>query len=119
MVLSANRQPPSDHVGGHPSPDDARGPDSMTVSGTALAFSGLGAAALATSVLGLRRRLQLSRAKHRSLAGHSRMARQMARFVPFYDYDERRFFCSDGAGPEIATQRRDGFMRLAAHFTEK
>jgi glutamate-1-semialdehyde 2,1-aminomutase len=91
----------------------------MDISGTALAFSGLGAAALATSVLGLRRRLQLSRAKHRSLAGHSRMARRMARFVPFYDYDESRFFCSDGASPEIAAQRRDGFMRLSAEFAAK
>src|SRR5262249_43108756 len=91
----------------------------MDISGTTLAFSGLGAAALATSVIGLRRRLQLSRAKHRSLAGHSRMARRMARFVPFYAYDENRFFCSDGATPEIAAQRRDGFMRLAAQFQAK
>src|SRR5579871_125098 len=91
----------------------------MDISGTALAFSGLGAAALATSALALRRRLQLSRAKHRSLAGHSRMARRMARFVPFYDYDESRFFCADGAPAEIATQRHDGFMRLAAEFDSK
>jgi len=91
----------------------------MDISGTALAFSGLGAAALATSVLGLRRRLQLSRAKHRSLTGHARIARRMARFVPFYEYGESRFFCSDGAGPEIAAQRRDGFMRLAALFETK
>jgi glutamate-1-semialdehyde 2,1-aminomutase len=88
----------------------------MDFDGTALAFSGLGAAALATSVLTLRRRLQLSRAKHRSLAGHARIARRMARFVPFYAYDESRFFCSDGAGPDIAARRRDGFMRLAALY---
>jgi glutamate-1-semialdehyde 2,1-aminomutase len=91
----------------------------MDIDGIALAFSGLGTAALATSVMGLRRRLQLSRAKHRSLAGHSRMARRMARFVPFYDYDESRFFCSDGAPDEVATQRRDGFTRLAAQFAAK
>ena len=91
----------------------------MDIDSTALAFSGLGIAAFATSVFGLRRRLQLSRAKHRSLAGHSRMARRMARFVPFYEYDESRFFCSDGAGPEIATRRRDGFMRLATQFAAK
>ncbi len=90
----------------------------MDISGTALGFSGLGVAALATSVLGLRR-LQLSRAKHRSLAGHSRMARRMARFVPFYEYDESRFFCSDGAGSEVAARRRAGFRRLAARFQTK
>ena len=44
----------------------------------ALAFSGLGAAALATSVVTLRRRLELSKAKHRSLAGHARMSRRIA-----------------------------------------
>jgi glutamate-1-semialdehyde 2,1-aminomutase len=91
----------------------------MDFSGTALAFSGLGAAALATSVLGLRRRLQLSRAKHRSLTGHARIARRMARFVPFYAYDESRFFCSDGAPADIAAQRRVAFMRLAALFDAK
>ena len=61
---------------------------------TTLAFCGLGAAALATSVLTLGRRLELSRAKHRSLAGHARMARRLAGFVPFYEYDEDRFFGS-------------------------
>ena len=29
-------------------------------------------------------RLQLSKAKHPSLAGHSRMAKRVARLVPFY-----------------------------------
>jgi glutamate-1-semialdehyde 2,1-aminomutase len=91
----------------------------MDISGTALAFSGLGAAALATSVFSLRRRLQLSRAKHRSLAGHARISRRLARFVPFYAYDESRFFCSDGAPDDVAAQRRDGFMRLAALFATK
>src|SRR5262249_3251000 len=85
----------------------------MDISGTALAFSGLGAAALATSALALRRRLQLSRAKHRSLAGHSRIARRMARFVPFYAYDENRFFCSDAAPADVAAQRRVVFLRPA------
>jgi glutamate-1-semialdehyde 2,1-aminomutase len=101
------------------SPEHAQGPDSMDISGTALAFSGLGAAALATSVFSLQRRLQLSRAKHRSLAGHARISRRLARFVPFYAYDENRFFCSDGAPTDVAGQRRDGFMRLAALFEAK
>src|SRR5215471_16536822 len=90
----------------------------MNIDSTALAFSGLGAAALATSVLGWRR-LRLSRAKHPSLTGHARMARRMARLVPFYDYDETRFFCADSATPEIAAQRRGGFERLAALFATR
>jgi glutamate-1-semialdehyde 2,1-aminomutase len=61
-------------------------------------------------------RLQLSRAKHRSLTGHSRMARRMASWVPFYEYDQASFFRADSAPPEVAAQRRSAFMRLAALF---
>ncbi len=83
---------------------------------TTLAFYGLGAAAVATSVVTLKKRLQLSQAKHRSLAGHARMSRWLAGFVPFYDYSEERFFCSDGAPEEIAARRRDGLARLSAQY---
>jgi glutamate-1-semialdehyde 2,1-aminomutase len=83
---------------------------------TTLAFYGLGAAAVATSLATLRRRLQLSKGKHWSLTGHARMARRLASWVPFYDYDEARFFCSDDAPEEVAARRRDGFMRLAAVY---
>ena len=49
----------------------------------------------------------LSKAKHQSLTGHARMARRVASLLPFYEYDEARFFRSDdapersprGAGP--------------------
>ena len=36
--------------------------------------------------------------------------------MPFYEYDEARFFCSDDAPPEIAARRRAGFMRLSALY---
>jgi glutamate-1-semialdehyde 2,1-aminomutase len=64
-------------------------------------------------------RLQLSRAKHRSLAGHSRMARRCASVVPFYEYDETQFFRADGAAENVAAARREGFMHLAAVFAER
>src|SRR6187401_909433 len=80
------------------------------------AFAGVGAAAVATSLVTLRRRLQLSMAKHASLTGHARMARWVASFVPFYQYDENRFFCSDDAPPDIAALRRAGFLRLSALY---
>jgi glutamate-1-semialdehyde 2,1-aminomutase len=83
---------------------------------TTLAFYGLGAAAVATSVVTLRKRLELSQAKHRSLAGHSRIARRLFGLVPFYDYGEDRFFCSDGAPQEIAARRRASFFRLSALY---
>ena len=61
-------------------------------------------------------RLQLSRAKHRSLAGHSRLARRVARLVPFYAHAGDRFFDSDGAPAEVATSRRRALDRLSAQF---
>ena len=64
----------------------------------------------------LYRRLQLSRAKHRSLAGHSKMSRRFASFVPFYEYDESLFFRADHAPENVAAARRDGFNRLVRHL---
>jgi glutamate-1-semialdehyde 2,1-aminomutase len=67
----------------------------------------------------VRARLALSRAKHRSLAGHSKMSRLVARHVPHYEFDINEFFRSDGAPPEIATQRQGGFFRLAALYQQR
>ncbi len=67
----------------------------------------------------LQLRLQLSRAKHRSLTGHSRMARRFASLVPFYEYDESRFFGTDGAPEDIVAARRAGFRRLSQVFAER
>jgi len=64
-------------------------------------------------------RLELSRAKHRSLSGHSKMSRRVARLIPSYEFDIDNFFRSDGAPPEIATRRQDAFFRLAALFSER
>jgi glutamate-1-semialdehyde 2,1-aminomutase len=79
----------------------------------------LGAIALAVVLQKIRTRLQLSRAKHRSLSGHSRVARRFASLVPFYEYDESRFFETDGAPESVSSERRAGFMRLAAVFAER
>jgi glutamate-1-semialdehyde 2,1-aminomutase len=67
----------------------------------------------------LQLRLQLSRAKHRSLTGHARMSRRLASLVPFYEYDEGHFFRADDAPPEVAAARRAGFMKLSATFSER
>ena len=91
----------------------------IDVGGTALAFYGLGAGIAAASLLALRRRLQLSKAKHASLAGHARMARRVASLVPFYEYGEARFFDSDSAPGEIAARRREGFARLSALYAAR
>jgi glutamate-1-semialdehyde 2,1-aminomutase len=91
----------------------------MDIGGTALAFYGLGAGVVTASLVALKRRLQLSRAKHASLTGHARIARRIAALVPFYEYDERRFFRSDNAPTKIAALRRDGFMRLSALYASR
>jgi glutamate-1-semialdehyde 2,1-aminomutase len=79
----------------------------------------LAAIALVVLLRKLRLRLQLSRAKHRSLTGHSRMARRFASLVPFYEYDESQFFRSDGAPEDVAAARRAGFERLSRVFAER
>ena len=63
-----------------------------------------------------KRRLELSRAKHRSLAGHSRIAKRIAGLLPGYAYDEDTFFNSDHAVGPVVQRRRDGFARLAALY---
>ncbi len=61
-------------------------------------------------------RLDLSRAKHRSLAGHARMARRVAGLIPNYAYSERAFFRSDDPDEAVALRREAAFARLSALF---
>ncbi|MFO1227813.1 aminotransferase class III-fold pyridoxal phosphate-dependent enzyme [Roseateles sp.] len=76
--------------------------------------------ALALGALALlpvaKRRLELSRAKHRSLAGHSRMAKRLARWLPGYAYDDSSWFNSDGAPESVASQRRTALLHLGDEF---
>ncbi len=44
------------------------------------------------------------------------MAACLAKLVPFYEYDETRFFKVDDAPDEIADRRREAFMRLSARL---
>lgn len=64
-------------------------------------------------------RLLLSRAKHRSLAGHSRLAKRLARWLPAYAYDESRFFRCDGASDAVVSRRQAAFETLSAGFAER
>jgi glutamate-1-semialdehyde 2,1-aminomutase len=78
-------------------------------------------AVAATAVVApkVKARIELSRAKHRSLAGHSKMSRRVARLIPSYEFDIDDFFRTDGAPQEIATKRQDGFFKLAALYQER
>ena len=63
-----------------------------------------------------RARLTLSRAKHRSPGGHSRLSRRIAALVPSYSFDDAHFFRADDASAEIAGRRRAEFERLSHLF---
>ena len=67
----------------------------------------------------LHARLQLSRAKHRSLAGHAKLSRRIARLVPRVSYDEDRFFRADDAPPSIVAGRRRAFAQLSQAFAAR
>jgi len=67
----------------------------------------------------LRRRLALSRAKHRSLAGHGRIAKYLAACLRGYAYDDARFFASDNAPSDVINARRQGFARLATMLARR
>ncbi|WP_315726697.1 MULTISPECIES: aminotransferase class III-fold pyridoxal phosphate-dependent enzyme [unclassified Bradyrhizobium] len=79
----------------------------------------VGAAVTAAVAPKVKARIELSRAKHRSLAGHSKMSRRISKLIPRYEFDIDEFFRSDGAPPDVATRRQDGFFRLGALFQEK
>src|SRR5262249_61276771 len=91
----------------------------MNSSFTTFALYALGAGALTTSLVKLKSRVALSKGKHRSLSGYSRMARRIAAMVPYYEYGEERFFRVDGAPADVAVRREDGFRRLSRLCAER
>ena len=89
---------------------------------SSLPILSLSAAAVASAAAvfpKLQARLALSRAKHRSLTGHSKMSKMVARLVPHYEFDIDGFFRSDSAPADVAMQRQDAFFRLARLYEER
>jgi glutamate-1-semialdehyde 2,1-aminomutase len=86
---------------------------------TLFALYALGGGASIVLLAKVKARLELSKAKHRSLTGHARMARRVASLIPFYEYDESRFFQSDAPPVEIAGRRRAGFTRLSDLYRDR
>ena len=64
-------------------------------------------------------RLQLSRAKHPSLAGHAKLSRRMARLIRLYEYPEPECFGIDGAPADIVSIRRTAVLRLSEKFSQR
>lgn len=72
-----------------------------------------GAAAALAAVPWGWRRLRLSRAKAPSLAGHPRMAKRVARWLPGYTLQAPQAFALDGAPPDVVQARLQGWQALA------
>jgi glutamate-1-semialdehyde 2,1-aminomutase len=86
---------------------------------TSLLWPAAGAATAAVLLTKLKSRVELSKAKHPSLAGHARIAKRLAALIPFYEFGEAQFFSSDQAPDEVAARRRAGFVRLSNLFHER
>lgn len=82
------------------------------MSETQLALGLTSAAVAVTAFLKGYRRIGLSRAKHPSLTGHSRMAKAFAGLIPNYAYSEEKWLGIDGADTATQALRRGGFERL-------
>jgi glutamate-1-semialdehyde 2,1-aminomutase len=86
---------------------------------TSFMLYALGAGVVVTSLIKLKKRLELSRAKHRSLSGHCRLSSRIAAMIPFYEYDERRFFRCDDPPEAVATRREAAFTSLSKLFRDR
>jgi glutamate-1-semialdehyde 2,1-aminomutase len=91
----------------------------MNITPAGMAIVVLGSLALWGLVYRLQQRLELSSAKHKSLAGHARWSRRLAKLMPFYEFDESEFFSADDAPREIAQGRRGAFTRLAELYAQR
>lgn len=81
-----------------------------------LGLYGVGGGGLLYGLSRLKTRLELSLAKHKSLAGHPRMARRVAAQLPSYSYTEQQMFGVDGAPDTVIHNRQTGFNVLADQF---
>ena len=82
----------------------------------ALGLYVLGGGTLLYALARAKSRLELSLAKHRSLAGHPRMARRIAALLPDYSYSEHEIFAVDGAPADVVAIRKAALAALADQF---
>ena len=81
-----------------------------------LGLYGVGGGGLLYGLSRLKTRLELSLAKHKSLAGHPRMARRVAAQLPSYSYTTQQMFGVDGAPDAVIRNRQTAFNVLADQF---
>ena len=81
-----------------------------------LLLSAIGAALLLMVASRVRHRVELSLAKHRSLAGHPRWAKRISAWLPAYSYRDADVFELDGATPAVVDGRRRAFDTLVTQY---
>ena len=64
-------------------------------------------------------RLQLSLAKHPSMAGHLRWAKRLANWAPAYDYPGDKWFRVDHAPEAVGVQRQHALQRLGSTLAQR
>ena len=64
-------------------------------------------------------RLQLSLAKHPSMAGHLRWAKRLANWAPAYDYPGEQWFRVDHAPESVGVQRQQALQRLGSTLAQR
>jgi glutamate-1-semialdehyde 2,1-aminomutase len=77
---------------------------------------GVSSAAFLLALKRIKARGELSLAKHRSLAGHPRMARRLAAMLPSYRYSDEEVLGVDGAPADIVARRQQAFDVLVAEI---
>lgn len=90
-----------------------------TIGLNSLLLIGAGSVALLGAVRKIKNRAELSLAKHRSLAGHPRIAKRIAAQLPTYSYSAEEAFGLDGAVPTVVAGRQRAFASLVAQFSTR
>ena len=82
----------------------------------ALGLYVIGGGTLLYALTHAKSRWELSLAKHRSLAGHPRMARRIAAWLPHYSYSEAGALAVDGAPQQVVATRKAALASLTEQF---
>ncbi|MEI8170851.1 MAG: aminotransferase class III-fold pyridoxal phosphate-dependent enzyme [Rhodoferax sp.] len=90
-----------------------------TIGLNSLLLIGAGSIALVGAARKIKNRAELSLAKHRSLAGHPRIAKRIAAQLPTYSYSAEEAFGLDGAVPSVVAGRQRAFASLVTQFSTR
>ena len=85
----------------------------------ALVLYGVSTVAFLSAAQRIKQRVELSLAKHRSLAGHPRIAKRISALLPNYRYNEENAFGLDGVPAGVVEQRRQALDALIAQLQQR